>query len=158
MTAYARVVEIDAEQREAGSAGTLSFAYINYRCETSDRRVRPLSIRFGTSHGHKQPQWLMTALDLDKNELREFAMEEMYEVDGDMPIGLVNAVGLTAAPAAPAPIPQGVYHSSERANFYDSVTNIGMGMAFWCKWRDRWNEFPQQAFGARRRYGAWGSF
>ncbi len=52
----------------------LTFWYRNYRGEEGPRRVRPLGLRYGTSQWHKEPQWLMIAIDLEKNAEREFAM------------------------------------------------------------------------------------
>lgn len=54
--------------------------YVNYKGERSHRRISPRSIRFGTSHYHPEPQWLMAAADLDKGALREFAMKDMTNV------------------------------------------------------------------------------
>jgi hypothetical protein len=55
----------------------LIFWYRNYKGEEAYRRVRPLSIRFGTSEWHPEPQWLMLADDLENEKTREFAMRDM---------------------------------------------------------------------------------
>lgn len=55
----------------------LIFWYRNYKGEEGYRRVRPLSIRFGTSEWHTEPQWLMLADDLENKKTREFAMRDM---------------------------------------------------------------------------------
>lgn len=55
----------------------LSFVYRNWRGEVSQRRVRPLGIRFGSTEWHPEPQWLLRAVDLDKDEEREFAMRDI---------------------------------------------------------------------------------
>ena len=55
----------------------LTFWYRNYKGEEAFRRVRPLSIRFGTSEWHSEPQWLMLADDLENQKTREFAMRDM---------------------------------------------------------------------------------
>lgn len=55
----------------------IEFTYKNWRGETGRRRAEPRSIRFGTSPYHTEPQWLMSAIDLDKGQLREFAMRDM---------------------------------------------------------------------------------
>lgn len=62
----------------------LFFDYVNYRGEKSSRRVQPHSIRFGSSEYHQKPQWLMLATDLAKNEIREFAMQDMTGVVGEL--------------------------------------------------------------------------
>lgn len=55
----------------------LIFWYRNYKGKEGMRRVRPLSLRFGTSEWHKEPQWLMRAYDLENDKEREFAMRDM---------------------------------------------------------------------------------
>lgn len=82
---------------EAGSVeqpkGALTFWYKNYKGEEGYRRVRPVSIRFGTSDYHKEPQWLMLADDLVNNKRREFAMKDMSGIVGTPTVwiqGVVN--------------------------------------------------------------------
>lgn len=58
----------------------LSFLYVNYEGKQSIRNVSPLSVRFGTSDWHAEPQWLMAAWDMDRCAHREFAMKDMTEV------------------------------------------------------------------------------
>ena len=53
------------------------FWYRNYKGDEGYRRVRPLSIRFGTSEWHQEQQWLMLADDLENKKTREFAMRDM---------------------------------------------------------------------------------
>lgn len=49
-------------------------------------------------------------------------------------------------PKPPRPmIPTGVYWSPEAGNFYDVLTNKGMGLAFYEKWEDRKDEFPEKS-------------
>lgn len=55
----------------------LTFAYRNYRGEVAERRVIPKAIWHGSTQYHTEPQWLMTALDLDKQSDRDFAMRDM---------------------------------------------------------------------------------
>lgn len=52
----------------------LQFQYRNYRGENSERRVIPNKIWFGTTEYHTEPQWLMTAYDIDKRDVRDFAL------------------------------------------------------------------------------------
>lgn len=58
----------------------LDFDYINYRGEKSHRRVTQISHRYGVSHWHPEPQWLMMALDHEKGEAREFAVRDMTNI------------------------------------------------------------------------------
>ncbi len=52
----------------------LHFTYRNYKGVTSDRKVIPLSIYFGSTEYHKEEQWLMSGFDLDKQADRVFAV------------------------------------------------------------------------------------
>lgn len=58
----------------------IEFEYTNYRGEESYRRVVALGVEFRASDWHPEQQWLMRALDLDKNENRDFAMKYMRNV------------------------------------------------------------------------------
>ena len=60
----------------------ITFWYRNYAGEEGYRRVKPVSIRFGTSEWHKEPQWLMLADDLVNEKRREFAMRDVQSVVG----------------------------------------------------------------------------
>lgn len=72
----------------------ITFWYRNYKGEEGYRRVRPISIRFGVSDWHKEPQWLMLADDLGPSDAaatikrREFAMRDIRHVVNAEPIGL----------------------------------------------------------------------
>lgn len=61
----------------SASAGPLTFAYRNWRGEVSERRAIPQQVYFGSTEWHPEPQWLMRALDVDKGEVRDFAMRDM---------------------------------------------------------------------------------
>lgn len=52
--------------------------YTNYRGERGLRRIRPLRIVFDGNEWHPEPQWLVVALDLDKNAERSFAMKDIH--------------------------------------------------------------------------------
>lgn len=52
----------------------IEFTYKNYRGEVADRKVVPIKIYFGSTDYHKESQWLLKALDLDKNDERDFAL------------------------------------------------------------------------------------
>jgi hypothetical protein len=52
--------------------------YTNYRGERSLRTVIPVSIDFSSNQWHTEPQWLLTAVDVDKCELRIFAMKDIH--------------------------------------------------------------------------------
>lgn len=75
----------DAESGGAPVAGEvqylpahpLTFTYRNYRGEVSQRRVLPIRIHFGSTRCHSIPQYLLRALDLDKEEIRDFAWKDI---------------------------------------------------------------------------------
>lgn len=55
----------------------LRFGYTNHRGEYSLRRVVPEYIWFGITEYHLEEQWLMRAFDIDKEDYRDFAIEDM---------------------------------------------------------------------------------
>lgn len=55
----------------------VKFVYTNWKGEIAVRRVIPVSIWFGSTEYHKEPQWLLTAIDLDKGARRDFAMVDI---------------------------------------------------------------------------------
>ena len=58
--------------------GELAFEYVNWRGERASRRaVGPYSIRYGTSEYHQEPQFLLTAIDLDRGQPREYALRDI---------------------------------------------------------------------------------
>lgn len=58
----------------------LCFRYTNYKMETEWRKAKPNYVWYGTSQYHQGEQWFMNALDLDKDEVRNFALRDMSEV------------------------------------------------------------------------------
>jgi predicted DNA-binding transcriptional regulator YafY len=52
--------------------------YTNYRGERSERRIRPIEIYFGNNTYHPEPQWLLDALDVDRDLPRTFAMKDIH--------------------------------------------------------------------------------
>ena len=78
ITALARVSEVN--QSEALHHQELTFTYANWRGEVGTRRVRPLTVRWGTSDWYKTPQWLLLCWDLDKDDMREFALANMCDI------------------------------------------------------------------------------
>jgi hypothetical protein len=59
------------------AAKVAQILYTNYRNETALRRIVPEQIRYGATPWHPQPQWLLDAVDLDKNERRSFALKDI---------------------------------------------------------------------------------
>ena len=69
--------------RIGGYMEALKFDYVNYRGELSHRRVIVHSVNYGSTEWHIEPQWLLYALDVEKNEFRDFAMKDMSNVSDD---------------------------------------------------------------------------
>jgi predicted DNA-binding transcriptional regulator YafY len=59
----------------------ISIRYRNWRGEVSVRRVLPETIWFGATEWHPEHQWLMDAVDLDRDEMRSFAIKDIVEFD-----------------------------------------------------------------------------
>jgi hypothetical protein len=55
----------------------VTIVYTNYKGETAIRRILPQSIFFGSNEWHKEPQWLLEGIDLDKDALRTFAVRDI---------------------------------------------------------------------------------
>ncbi|WP_234891478.1 hypothetical protein [Agrobacterium vitis] len=54
----------------------VTLNYTNYRGETSERTILPKNIWFGSTEWHPEPQWLLTAFDLEKKADRDFALKD----------------------------------------------------------------------------------
>ena len=57
----------------------VSILYTNWKGETRTRRIKPQSIYWGSTEYHTEPQWLLDALDCEKQEFRQFAMKDIRE-------------------------------------------------------------------------------
>lgn len=58
---------------------TLTFGYLNYRGEESQRIVEVMSVWYGSTEFHLDPQWFLKARDLRKDEVRDFAMADIRD-------------------------------------------------------------------------------
>jgi predicted DNA-binding transcriptional regulator YafY len=54
--------------------------YTNWKGERRDRRVMPLTLWFGVSEFHNEPQWFIRAMDLERNAMRDFALATIHGV------------------------------------------------------------------------------
>lgn len=55
----------------------IEFEYKNWEGKVSTRRVEPYRLWLGSTQWHPNPQMLLKALDLDKNEERDFAINDI---------------------------------------------------------------------------------
>lgn len=78
--------------------------YTNHRGERGVRRIKPLQMLFGHSQWHQGPQWLLDAMDLDKNAPRTFAMKDIHgwrSLNEATKTRLAEGHGSAPAPAEP---------------------------------------------------------
>lgn len=54
----------------------LRMEYRNWRGETSERTIIPERLWYGVTQWHPVPCWLLSALDVEKGEMRDFALAE----------------------------------------------------------------------------------
>lgn len=59
----------------------VTITYRNYRGETAERRIIPRKIWFGSTEWHPERQWMMDAIDVEKNAVRSFAMNDFLDFD-----------------------------------------------------------------------------
>lgn len=52
--------------------------YTNHRGERAERRIMPIAIRFENNNWHSKSQWLLEAVDLDRGQIRIFAMAKVH--------------------------------------------------------------------------------
>lgn len=57
----------------------VKILYRNWKGETTWRTIYPHWIYFGETEHHKGPQYLLYALDIDKDEYRHFAMTDILQ-------------------------------------------------------------------------------
>lgn len=51
------------------------IVYRNWKGETAVRRIIPIRWWFGSTQWHPEPQWLLSAIDVEKNAERDFAYD-----------------------------------------------------------------------------------
>lgn len=52
--------------------------YTNYRGETAERRICPLKLIFDSNEWHREPQWLLEAIDVEKGAERTFSLSTIH--------------------------------------------------------------------------------
>jgi predicted DNA-binding transcriptional regulator YafY len=61
----------------------LKFRYRNWQGIVADRTARFEALIYGSTEWHRAPQWLVKAVDLDKGEVRLFALQDMVPLEVD---------------------------------------------------------------------------
>lgn len=59
---------------------TMRFRYTNWQGDIATRAARVIRLTYGSNEWHKQPQWLLEAFDIEKGEVRLFALKDMLPV------------------------------------------------------------------------------
>jgi predicted DNA-binding transcriptional regulator YafY len=54
--------------------------YTNWKGERRERRVRPIELWYGSTEHHPEAQWFMQALDIEKDDYRDFALKDIHSV------------------------------------------------------------------------------
>lgn len=71
------------QARTPQSDKPVTIFYENWRGEQRYRKIIPHEIWFGTTEWHPDPEWLLTALDVDRNAIRHFSMKGIREWCGE---------------------------------------------------------------------------
>ena len=69
----------------ADARRVLIIDYTNYRGERRERRIRPLGIHFANDEWHPETQWLLEAVDEERNVIRDFAMVNIHSMRFEPP-------------------------------------------------------------------------
>ena len=57
----------------------VNILYTNWKGITRWRKIIPLNIEFKATNWHKDKQWILNAIDIEKNEERGFAIMDIKE-------------------------------------------------------------------------------
>lgn len=69
--------------KDCESIKIVNILYTNWKGDTRWRKIIPISIEFKMTQWHKKEQWILNAIDVDKNEERGFAIKDIkkWEVE-----------------------------------------------------------------------------
>ena len=67
------MVKLEKENKQ------VKILYTNWKNETRYRTIIPMSIEFKSTDWHKEEQWILNAIDIEKNEPRGFAIKDIKE-------------------------------------------------------------------------------
>lgn len=72
------------KEKPTSSEEVLRFRYKNYKGEIADRSVIPIRtvVKKSQYHNDGKPCWIMVAYDLDKQEKRDFALQDIIQYYG----------------------------------------------------------------------------
>lgn len=66
--------------REIENGMTIMFKYKNWKGITDIRMCVVEGIFYGSNAWHKEEQFLLSGFDLDKNEMRDYAMKDISDI------------------------------------------------------------------------------
>jgi predicted DNA-binding transcriptional regulator YafY len=78
-TGQAAHLVLQSLEEEFNPAKTIFFDYKNWKGEEGTRKVVPIDIWFGSTQYHPEQQWLLKALDVDKQAERDFALNDIIK-------------------------------------------------------------------------------
>ena len=62
----------------------VTIDYTNYKGERAPRHIVPMRVDYGKNQWHPKACYMLTAMDVDKNEIRAFAIKDIHEwIEGD---------------------------------------------------------------------------
>ena len=64
---------------DAEDKNIVKILYTNWKNETRYRIIKPISIEFKSTEWHKDEQWILNAIDIEKNAMRSFALKDIKE-------------------------------------------------------------------------------
>jgi len=67
------------DKREKIKVNTLQFEYKNWKNQIGIRTVIPKEIWYGSTEFHSEEQWFLKAIDVDKLENRDFAIQDIIK-------------------------------------------------------------------------------
>ncbi len=56
----------------------VTINYTNYKGERSTRTILPIEMYHGYNEWHTEPQWLLEAIDFEKEDIRNFAIKDIH--------------------------------------------------------------------------------
>lgn len=76
--AFLEPATVNQDEEIAALDRSIEIGYLNHRGEHRIRRIIPENIWHGKSEYYERDQWFITALDLEKKETRDFALENIF--------------------------------------------------------------------------------
>ena len=64
---------------EVRPGAPITLTYTNWMGETAERAIIPRRVWWGSTEWHHEPQWLLTAFDVDKQAERDFALKDFCQ-------------------------------------------------------------------------------